>query len=247
VGVEYRHYLIPRDNTFRPELAVVLKLVEAWREAGFVAKPGAAALATAQFGTRRAEAHARQTGALVRTARSEEPFKDHDVLRRDEVIVEWPVHDRIAMGVTHPLANSETLEAGGDGAYYDLAVHLAEDFINASSDVVSLEVTDCSCGEKLEYWLGEAKDIFHASRIHRLCPRCGIAFRPQDHRAYYVSGLTGEPLELMGGAAYRFAIVVDCGKCWDHGASQLPRGTRAFVDVCENVLGGELYQVSDFY
>ncbi len=44
MGVCLTHYIIPRDNTMRPEPDRIVALIEAWLEAGFIARPGSAAL-----------------------------------------------------------------------------------------------------------------------------------------------------------------------------------------------------------
>jgi hypothetical protein len=39
VGVDYSHYLIPRDNTVRPDPDRIVALIDAWIEKGFVVRP----------------------------------------------------------------------------------------------------------------------------------------------------------------------------------------------------------------
>jgi hypothetical protein len=39
MGVNYSHYLIPRDNTVRPDPDRIVALIEAWIEKGFVVRP----------------------------------------------------------------------------------------------------------------------------------------------------------------------------------------------------------------
>jgi hypothetical protein len=39
MGVDYSHYLIPRDNTVRPQPDRIVALIEAWAAKGFIARP----------------------------------------------------------------------------------------------------------------------------------------------------------------------------------------------------------------
>lgn len=43
MGVNYHHYLIPRDNTLRPEPDRIVALIEAWVDKGFIPRPDSVA------------------------------------------------------------------------------------------------------------------------------------------------------------------------------------------------------------
>ena len=42
MGVNYSHYLIPRDNTVRPDPDRIVGMIEAWIEKGFIVRPQSA-------------------------------------------------------------------------------------------------------------------------------------------------------------------------------------------------------------
>ena len=53
MGVNYSHYLIPQDNTVRPEPGQIIALIEAWTEKGFIVPANRqTSKATARFLTR---------------------------------------------------------------------------------------------------------------------------------------------------------------------------------------------------
>ena len=57
-------------------------------------------------------------------------------------------------------------------------------------------------------------------------------------------GWTGEECEAIGGTAYRFAIVVDCGKYWP---GQEAVVTGGFLEVIERTLQIKTRVFRDFY
>ncbi len=54
----------------------------------------------------------------------------------------------------------------------------------------------------------------------------------------------GADIEIQGGATYRFALVVDCGKCFDGRELRLDSELRSLV---ETTLDVETYEVADLY
>src|SRR5262245_46119659 len=74
------------------------------------------------------------------------------------------------------------------------------------------------CGRGLEFEspadeFGATCGIFYSSRLHVRCPECGTPFDVTHLPAVFKNGRTGEKNVVLGGACYRFAIVIDCGKC----------------------------------
>lgn len=221
MGVEYRVLLIPRDNTFRPEPDIVRRLLDAWREAGFLPH---------------------ETGVLQFPDREESFERDSD-LSVPECILSWSIEDRRAAGLIHPLA--DIAEDPEQGAYYDLRLHFADDFVEIASEMVDPPSTLCTCGQDLLY---EAEsDMFYAMRIRQTCPRCGEGSRPQEHAGIYRDPVTGEERELMGGANHRFAIVIDCGKHWRTVSGSPPSVSPRFAEISTAALGGLMYEVGDVY
>lgn len=248
MGVEYRYLLIPRDNMHRPNAEAVMQLIEAWRDNGYAVRGGTPQHAAMNFHTHSTTyANAAATGASIRTAQGWRSFEDPHigVVDQGELILQWPVTNTLDCGLKNPLGLVDEVE----GTYFDLELHFSEDFVSDCNEMIDPMDTLCgSCGQDLEYWPDSKPDIFYAGRIRHVCPRCGTPFRPQDRAAVFRDGMTGEESELKGGAAYRFAIAVDCGKCWrtDARADAAPVATDEFLEVSMKALGVPLYGVGYF-
>lgn len=256
MGVEFTNLLIPRDNTFRPDGAAVRRLIAAWRQSNFVVAPGSAAQQRMSFDGMTDYASAAKTGASLQTPSEWRSFEDAYLDAFDalggEFIIQWPVQNRRESGITHPLAD---IDETADSAYYDLELHFSDDFVDVQNEMIFVEEAQCSCGEDLQHDhsfddLARGADIFYAGRVRRACPNCGELFRPQDHTALYTHGITGAESELPGGAMYRFAIVIDCGKCWRTISGEkdaIPVARKEFIETCSAAIGAPLYQVGYFY
>lgn len=250
MGVEYRYYLIPRDNTYRPSPEAVGRLIEAWRDSKFAVRPGSPEHTALDYESGSINyAHAATTGASLHTSQGWRGFSDTDIGRvgNGELVLQWPVTRTVEREVRHPLG----LIDEEDGVYFDLELHFSDDFVEVCSEVIDPMDTGCSeCDEPLGYSLDVGKpDVFRSSRIRRTCPKCKTEFRPQDRTATYHDGMTCDESDLQGGATYRFAIVIDCGKCWQTETSGdvAPAATEEFVSVSSKALGIPLYGVGDFY
>lgn len=149
-------------------------------------------------------------------------------------------------GLKHPLGFTDDVE----GAYFDLELHFSDDFVSARNEMIDPVDALCDdCGQDLAYEPDVMPDTFGAGRIRRSCPKCSSPFRPQDHVVVFRDGMTGQESELKGGATYRFAIVVDCGKCWrtDAEPDAPPVATSEFLDVSSRALSVPLSGVGHFY
>jgi hypothetical protein len=255
MGVEYRRYLLPRDNTFRPSGEDVARLVEAWIANRYAPKSFREAECLAEhaywcgpyFQVRERERHPLLLG------NPKETFIE--LLRSPEILFEWPISDTKALGLNYPLRAAPDMGEPDCGPYLDLRIEIADDYVERGDEWIELlNTTACSCGEELSYDPGDS-NIFYASRIKRVCPSCGAIFRPQDHPAILRDCATGAPYPEMGGAVSRFAIVIDCGKAFEFevedtasGKIEIPtRAEPAFVRLCEAALGVTLYEVGDGY
>lgn len=135
-------------------------------------------------------------------------------------------------------------------APHRVTIELSDDFVNPRTDgygeAKQIEPI-CGCGHDLNYegppgcWLG-------GDMIYRVCPACGLLFRPQDHPAEMIDAATGATIPRPGGLCHRFAIVIDCGK--DHPIYlRAPNGglvdakpgvSDIFLKTCTDALGIEL-------
>ena len=58
---------------------------------------------------------------------------------------------------------------------------------------------------------------------------------------------TGKKSLVIGGAMYRFAVVIDCGKCIPERGPSAIKANPLFLKLCERVMGHEFYEVGDIY
>jgi hypothetical protein len=270
MGVNYSHYIIPRDNTLRPGPDRIVALIKAWQASGYVPEHGVAPVfrvdaweeqlreakrAAAMQPTRPNGLFA---GWLWKTPSPRLPLmpenksfvfppigESEEALSAPGALIQWEIRDYLKLGTRYPL---DQLPDPDGQPSYNLNIHLCDDFTEAA-EVYGLPSTAlntlCACGQELKY---ETKGIpFEEERIHRACPACGKPFRPQDQIVQLYDGSTGVPYEERGGICYRFAIVVDCGK--ESPNSDPPRDPRAdprFKKTCSAALATELYEASHY-
>jgi hypothetical protein len=265
MGVELTQYLIPRDNTHRPSPEQIAALITAWVAAGYVVKPGSPALANLAFGSGvsgpAAGPPAATSGAMHITKwsgkRAAAPFAVPPdtaalaVLAGPQARIQWPVSDNLTAGTVYPITPvPKVSQLAGQGVYYDLEIHVSDDFVDVGGEsIVGYMDPKCGCGGDLRVEPAD-DDVFGHQRIRRTCPKCSAAFRPQDQEVEMVGGVEEAELSVAGGVTYRFAIVIDCGKCWHSdqsgGVERDPKASAEFVALCERALGCDLYQVGVF-
>jgi hypothetical protein len=255
MGVEYEHYLIPEDPEFKPNAEQLGRLVTVLYGSDYVNKseapyPGVAAT----FGLLSPEYQAaKRDGCVVQLerdtyARFRCPCSVADMAAlgdRDFRLI-WRVEDLETSGLKYPLR-----VIPDESAYYDLELHVAKDYVYHTSSIIEPfdRLVTCRCGQPLEYsedWESfDEVPVFCDMRIHRFCPGCSAPSRPQDYTIRLKNGRTGEDLgPRPGGATYLFAILVDCGKCYDGDAPV--RASDEFLRICQEAIGMPLFQIGDF-
>jgi hypothetical protein len=140
------------------------------------------------------------------------------------------------------------LEPIPDEPYYDFEIRLCQDFVYHLSELIDpfSEPPLCACGVALEFDAPIQPDVFYSSRLWFHCPTCGLEFRPEALSARVRNGWTGAESGLIpGGACYRFAIVIDCGKCLPDREQGNIVFDRELVRLCGRELGCSFYQVND--
>jgi hypothetical protein len=302
MGVYYSHYLIPRDNTVRPQPDRIVALVEAWLAHGFIGRPSeGTAPDEKNSGEHRSDGLTSQTGARfttisLRETREQEraselpprpgfwlqllkllgaepyvapPFRPWprtpfavppvgeslSALAKPCLLIRWEGDRRAAcpMQTVPDLSAYDTMPPPAP----TLEIRLSDDFENCHTDGYGVGgdsrqvIGRCRCGCNLEY--ESAGLSFEGRTIHRICPQCGAAFRPQDQIADIVDE-NGNKTPQPGGMCYRFAIVVDCGKdhplyVQDSGGELVattPKVSDAFMNVCSAALGVELNEFGNW-
>jgi hypothetical protein len=92
----------------------------------------------------------------------------------------------------------------------------------------------------------EMQCLFYAPRMRTRCQACGRAFDPSERAATVRDPWTNEESKVRGGATFRFAVVVDCGKCWPAGESGFGANDE-LRKLCESHFNRSFYEVLDVY
>ncbi len=161
----------------------------------------------------------------------------------------------------NPLRTLTHSAAQGDSRFpHSLIIEVSDDFLHPRTDVYSeaKQINPiCVCGNNLEYedtsgfnaWLADTK-------IRRVCPVCGLVFRPQDHVAEIVNGVDGSKRPELGGLCNRFGIIIDFDKDFPNylrgpDGTVIETGTEPkvrdeFFNNCTKALGLQLNEFSYF-
>ncbi|QDV36414.1 hypothetical protein [Tautonia plasticadhaerens] len=256
MGVEYVHYLIPEDNSFKPGTEDLIRLVDALLEGGFVAESRSDEYEKKSDDDFTYYEHTKGTGCLLHSGTGEFgplpcPVSERDIAHlgeRDYKLI-WMVESHERSGLKYPLTPVPELF----DPYYDLELRMAGDYVYHHSEGIDpFPDVACPCGRSLEYYEpdepGESwkPPVYFDARISRSCPACGRPFRPQELVARVRDGRTGEVGERAGGATYRFAVVIDCGKGSPREGWPI-RATEELLCTLTRALGLRFYEVGDFY
>ncbi|WP_165068437.1 hypothetical protein [Paludisphaera rhizosphaerae] len=253
MGVEYRHFLIAEDNTYRPGPEELARLVNALLEAGFVARGG-----SGDFDIMAAAISILPPDADCYVQIGDQEYAPFpcpcsagnfaDLVGRD-FIIRWEVDSINEAGLKYPL---DPFPEEGEDAYYDIELHMARDFVYQTAECIDpFGEVKCSCGQVLEYWERDGdraiRPVYYSQRIHRECPACGEPFLPQRLIARIRVGHAGDAGERAGGATYLFAVVVDCSKDFARGIDAPIRAIDAFLILVEKTLGRRFYEIGEYY
>ncbi len=143
--------------------------------------------------------------------------------------------------IRYPLAR---LDRDRDSVYYDLKFWLSPDYVCITSEtLVGYDDSRCQCGRKLAH--EKPRDVFSPCDHFPLrCPTCETPFNPQDRLFQVRSGYTGDESSVAGGAVFRFAVEIDCGKC-------IPKSSVAFSSefrkICSDVLKCDFIEMETVY
>jgi hypothetical protein len=276
MGVEYEHYLIPEDNTYKPSPEDLSRLVGALLAGSFIAE---GSTDTIREMTPDLDPTGCGTGEVCCFVRLRDgktlwfpcPCSARDIatLGEPDFQLVWSVESSHDSGLKYPLV---PFPEWGD-PYYDLELHVAGDFVYHTSELIEpFDKVACACGRDLRYSEWDVPPgaefvevspfsghytyppsddppglpIYTGKRINRLCPSCGRPFLPQELIARVRDGYTGEASKRAGGATYRFAVVIDCGKGFARKGWPI-RATEEFLGTVEQALGQEFYEIGDIY
>jgi hypothetical protein len=253
MGVASRHFLIPRPNRFRPDAEQLCELIAVLAKGFWIHDPTDTSRACpAHDGCYNSHKFAEETGAYARTGRGMNdcsavampipPLWLKERMRKD-LILAWPVNHMEGTRLRYPLRPRP------EEPYYEFEIHLGIDYVYRMSELIDPfpGKVRCTCEQVLEYWTDD-NDIFYSGRIRLVCTKCGKEFDPDGLKARVRNGWTGEVVGVIsGGAASRFAIVVDCGKCIPPADGGRIDFEPDLVALCQSHLGCRFYQINDLY
>jgi hypothetical protein len=249
MGVEYRRYLIPRSNSFLPDAAVVAELVNALRRERWLIDPSSQHLAAMPFRMNRRHAYAKAAGYFCETAAGciagTADIASHVAgLGQSGLLLGWPVETLAAGSLRYPLLPVPYTLSDAEKCYCRLELHLCPDYLYHLSEAIEPfeQSPTCRCGAELTYEV-DAEPFFDMRIVHT-CAVCGTVFDPTHLLCVGRDGWTGEGFPLPGGATYRFALVVECGKSFGNSAMSFHPDLKGLV---EGVLQRSMYEVADFY
>jgi hypothetical protein len=257
MGVQYARWLVAKSCYFSPEAASVAKLIDQLRAEKWIVDPKAPELAKLRFDGI-AQERARATGgyavttvenrfgddARARLAASTEPQPASltaewlDDADREELRLVWPVAGELPLPVRYPLSRAPDGEIS-----YALEVHRALEYVYPSAPTLAPLATVCACGEELAFEWDEEELVpaFDASTgIFAECEACSRTFDPTKVTAVLENPFDESSEEVRGGAAYRFALKVDCGERFVRDASLA--FAPELVELIEKVFGRSFHQ-----
>jgi hypothetical protein len=241
MGVEYERWLIAKGSVFLPSGSALVKLVERLRKEGWIGKTGGVAVRTVEVSS--------GDDAPARSAAATEPLPaaltaawlDHP--DREELRLVWPVEGAAADVLRYPLSRRPE-----GPVTYSLELHRASDYVYPTSETIDPVPTRCVCGEELAFqWdTDEVVPAFEASSgIFAECEACSRTFDPAKGSANVENPFDGTRESIRGGAAYRFALKVDCGRCFAEDAALC--FAPELVALVEEEFGREFVQFGAAY
>jgi hypothetical protein len=235
VGAEYERLLLAKGGVFAPSAAAVVALVEKLRKERWLPDAPGRAVRTVDndFGSD-AKAKERASTEAVPGKLTAEWLEDP---RREELRLVWHVTGDAAR---YPL----TMRPPG-GAGYTIEIHRSGEYVYPLAANIEPLPTTCACGDDLGFQWDEDEVVpaFGASGgIFAECDACSRTFDPSKRAAKIANPFGGESTQVMGGAAYRFALKVRCGESFVKDAGN--GFERELVALVENEFGRDFHEVA---
>ncbi|HSO38989.1 MAG TPA: hypothetical protein VLT33_40950 [Labilithrix sp.] len=241
MGAHYARWLIARGNSFSPAAASVVKLVERLKKEKWIPEAGGHAVTTIDntFGSDLAAKRAASTEPQPAPLTAEW-LDDED---REELRLVWPASGEAGSPVKYPLSQRPEGKAS-----YSLEVHRAAEYVYPTARTIGMVPTVCNCKEDLSFEWDEEELVpafGNATGIFAECEECSRTFEPSKGSAIITNPFDRSTEEVRGGAAYRFALVVECGECFVEDAKLA--FAPDLVALVENEFGRSFYEVGALY
>jgi hypothetical protein len=236
----YERWLLAKGGVFMPSAAAVVALVEKLRKERWLPEAPGRAWRTVdnEFGDD-VKARIRASTEPVPAALTADWLEDP---RREELRLVWDVTGDAAR---YPL--SAAPPGPGDAAFA-IELHRSAEYVYPLADGIDPLPTECACGEDLGFQWDEDEVVpaFRSSGgIFAECDACSRTFDPSKRSAAIANPFGGGAEQVMGGAAYRFALKVDCGERFvrDTGLAF----ARELVVLVESEFGRDFHEVGALY
>lgn len=210
MGAQYARWLVAKGNIFSPAAASVVKLVERLKKEKWIPEVGGHAVKTVDntFGDDLAAKRAASRESLPAPLTAAW-LEEGD---REELRLVWPFEGDDSSPVKYPLSRRPEGRVS-----YSLEVHRADEYVYPSAPTIARVPTTCNCKEDLSFEWDEEELVpafGTATGIFAECEECSRTFDPSKGSAIITNPFDKSTEEVRGGAAYRFALVVDCGECF---------------------------------
>jgi len=245
VGVEYRHFLLPRPNRFLPTAAQLETFLKRMIDARWlpVELPSSEVNRSYRFRAHRAREHL-ALDAMPSAASLAE------WLDRDTKLV-WSIGQFSHFSLNYPLTPLDRWQ-NLDEMYYDMVIEWSPDYIYRLPDGIDpFDRVVCPCGASLEIDDSElhieepVRDLFYTSIIRASCPACGRQADVSDWPAVVRDDKTGILNVVPGGATSRFSLIVDCGKGYP--SSNRMELKPEIVALFRETFGCDSYECIEYY
>jgi hypothetical protein len=163
-------------------------------------------------------------------------------------MIVWPVENQGTdpAPLRYPLNKPSPVSA--NDTYFDFELWLGRDHVYKTAEVIDpFEDERCACGAELVYDPESGNEsLFYAPRMRTRCQNCGKPFEPSERVAIVRDPWTNAESKVRGGATFRFAVVVDCGKCWpeDEAGFGVNEDLRK---LCESHFHQSFYEIVEVY
>lgn len=225
----YGRWLVAKGNVFAPGSVAIVKLVERLQKEGFLGTNGYAVKTVDAPGDGKEPLPAAITKEWL------------DGPGKDELRLVWTAEGDAKL--EYPLS----MKPSGS-APWQIEIHRATEYVYPTADNIEPLDAECACGEDLtfEWDPDEVTSAFPASTgIFAECEECSRTFDPSKETATITNPFDDGEEDVPGGAAYRFAIKVDCGT--SYAADAKLAFSPKLVALVEEEFGRGFYELGALY